>query len=682
MQWDRETVASVDQRLPQQQGMMKSYALLGLSFATIFFLLACGGADSAPTTASPSTPASTPTAASPVTSEEGTLEIRVTDQPSDGVTSILVTVSNIEVNVSGDSEDAGWRTVIAQPRRFDLVKLRGVEEILGKATLEPGRYEQLRLEVTEVVLTIRGNVRIAKVPSKKLRLVGGFQLMAGATTVLTLDFDAEKSIVFRPGVGPQLKPVVKLLARTESQSLAEARTVATLGEEVAPSPTDVPAPSSASAVRVALPVADNLQWMNFYVVQGAGFFEDEGIDVQIVVPPMPDAAARFMVMGGADVALLPRPLYLESIGRGEPVVIFANLFSNDPINLVVRQEVAEERGISADMPLAERLNGMRGLRVGVAPGPPTRLRVLFESVGLDADSDIEMVIVNGDQQNEAFGKNEVDALYAHTPYLERSLLKQGAVMIVNQSAGEVPELTNRQIHTLVTTLEYAGSNPQVLAAMTNAVYRAQQLIHSDLQATADAIRSSEVQLREPEGLDTIIAIYEPAIPQTPEVSVEGALRELGSFFPAHRTPPDLSGVDLKNHIDNQFAEQAIALSMMSAAATITTSEHGQLGTILVGANGNTLYVFTRDEPNKSNCSGRCAQTWPPHVTVGEPTAGEGITAGMLGTITREDGSTQVTYSGHPLYRFANDEKPGDTNGQGQGGAWFVISPAGNPITAN
>jgi len=546
--------------------MIKPYLLFILSIAVVFLLAACGGAEPTSTTTSPSTPTptSTPsptTAEAPtVTSEKGTLEIRVTDQPTDDVTSILVTVSNIEVNVSGDSEDAGWRTVIAESRQFDLVKLRGVEEILGTATLEPGRYRQMRLEVTEVELTIRGNVMMAKVPSKKLRLVGGFELNAGAMTILTLDFDAEKSVVFRPGSGPLLKPVVKLLVRTESQTLAEARTVATLGEEVAPSPTDVPALSSANVVRVAIPVNDNLQWMNFYVAQGAGFFEDEGINVQIVVPPMPDAAARFMMMGRAEVALLPRPMYLESIGQGDPVLIFANLLSNDPINLVVREEVAEERGISADMPLAERLNGMRGLRVGVAPGPPTRLRLLFESVGLDADSDIEMVILNGAAQNPAFADGSVDALYAHTPYLERALLKQGAVMIVNQSAGEVPELTNRQIHALLTTHEYAGSNPEVLAAMTRAVYRAQQLIHTDPQATADAIRASEVQLQEPEGLDTIIAIYEPAIPQTPEVSVEGVLRELGSFFPAHRTPPDLSGVDLTNHVDNQFAEQAIASS--------------------------------------------------------------------------------------------------------------------------
>ena len=358
--------------------MIKPYLLLILSIAAVFLLAACGGDGPTATTI----PTATPTA----TSDLGMLEVRVTAQPTDAVTSSLVTVRNIEVGVSEDTTE--WRMVAAEPEQFDLVKLPGVEEVLGSSTLEPGRYQRIRFEVTEVVLTIRSNVRMAAVPSEPLLLVGEFELVAGATTVLTLDFDAAKSIVFQPGVGPQLKPAIKLLVRTESQTLAEARTVATLGEEAVPSPTDVPALSSADVVRVAIPVDNNLQWMNFYVAQGAGFFQDEGINVQIVVPPMPDAAARFMMMGRADVALLPRPQYLESIGRGEPVVIFANLLSNDPINLVVREEVAEQRGISADMPLAERLNAMRGLRVGVAPGPPTRLRVLFESVGLDADSDI------------------------------------------------------------------------------------------------------------------------------------------------------------------------------------------------------------------------------------------------------------------------------------------------------
>jgi len=310
-----------------------------------------------------------------------------------------------------------------------------------------------------------------------------------------------------------------------------------------------------TTVRVAVPGDDNLQFMTFWVARGAGLFTAEGLDVQIVVPPMPGAAGQFMVMGRADVALLAPPMYLNLVGQRQPILIFASLFQNDPINLVVRQDVAEERGLSADMPLRERLEAMRGLRVGVAAGPPTRLRVLFESVGLDADRDIEMVIVGGDAQNQAFADGEVDALYAHTPYLEKAIVEQGAVMIVNQSAGEGADHTNR--HSLVTTRNYAAANPDVLVAVARAIHRAQQLIHRDLDATAEALRASGVRLLAPEGLETILAIYEPAIPATPAVSVGGVVREL-ELFPAQQTPPDLSGIDLADYVAPQFAEQAVA----------------------------------------------------------------------------------------------------------------------------
>lgn len=146
-----------------------------------------------------------------------------------------------------------------------------------------------------------------------------------------MDFDADNSIFFRPGIGPQLDPAIQLQVRNETQSLADAQTVASIGKVVDPAPTEIPVASSLNAVRVAIPVNDNLQWMNFYVAQGAGFFEAEGIDVQVVIPPVPAAAGRFLAMGMADVAVLPPPLFLQSIDAGDPVVAFANLFSNDPI---------------------------------------------------------------------------------------------------------------------------------------------------------------------------------------------------------------------------------------------------------------------------------------------------------------------------------------------------------------
>jgi predicted lipoprotein with Yx(FWY)xxD motif len=114
--------------------------------------------------------------------------------------------------------------------------------------------------------------------------------------------------------------------------------------------------------------------------------------------------------------------------------------------------------------------------------------------------------------------------------------------------------------------------------------------------------------------------------------------------------------------------------------SVNVSQSAEYGDILVDASGMTLYLFTNDERNKSNCSGGCATAWPPLLTAGDPTAGEGVTADRLGTITRDDGSIQVTYNGWPLYYVARDEKPGDTNGQY--GTWFVVSTFGGPIASN
>ena len=235
------------------------------------------------------------------------------------------------------------------------------------------------------------------------------------------------------------------------------------------SPSQDSSPASATTVRVFLSRGDNLQWMNFWVALDAGFFAEEGLEVELVI----GGRARSFLQGEADVAVMPRPTYLSLVGQERPILAFANLLRHDPINLVVRREVAEELGLSASMSLAERLNRFRCLRVGVAHGPPPRLRVLLESVGLDADSDIEMVMVSGGEQNQAFEEGRVDALYAHTPYLKKALVDQDAVIVVNQSSGQVPGLANRQIHMMVTTQSYAGANPEVLSAMATAVYRAQ-----------------------------------------------------------------------------------------------------------------------------------------------------------------------------------------------------------------
>jgi predicted lipoprotein with Yx(FWY)xxD motif len=110
----------------------------------------------------------------------------------------------------------------------------------------------------------------------------------------------------------------------------------------------------------------------------------------------------------------------------------------------------------------------------------------------------------------------------------------------------------------------------------------------------------------------------------------------------------------------------------------------RLGKVLVDSRGRTLYLFTKDSGTKSMCSGACATAWPPLRSTGTPTVSGGAKASRVGTTTRSDGKPQVTYNGHPLYRFADDQKSGDTNGEGLtafGGSWFAVSPTGKRIAA-
>lgn len=111
------------------------------------------------------------------------------------------------------------------------------------------------------------------------------------------------------------------------------------------------------------------------------------------------------------------------------------------------------------------------------------------------------------------------------------------------------------------------------------------------------------------------------------------------------------------------------------ALVLNTATDPTLGTYLVAANGMTLYTFANDKPGISNCIGVCATNWPPYsVTATTPlTAASGIT-GTLDTITRADGSMQLTYNSIPLYFWHLDSKPGDTTGNGFGGVWFVAKP--------
>jgi predicted lipoprotein with Yx(FWY)xxD motif len=108
----------------------------------------------------------------------------------------------------------------------------------------------------------------------------------------------------------------------------------------------------------------------------------------------------------------------------------------------------------------------------------------------------------------------------------------------------------------------------------------------------------------------------------------------------------------------------------TAKAIVSSAEKPKVGDVIVDAQGRTLYRFTAEAQGRPVCTGACVSTWPPATVAGAT----GLPA-HVATVKRDDGALQLTYDGHPLYRYAGDSSPADANGEGVGGQWFVIKAA-------
>jgi len=121
----------------------------------------------------------------------------------------------------------------------------------------------------------------------------------------------------------------------------------------------------------------------------------------------------------------------------------------------------------------------------------------------------------------------------------------------------------------------------------------------------------------------------------------------------------------------------------ATSSTMITTKTSSGGSFLTNSAGRAVYLFMADSSGKSACDGACAAAWPPVIAASQPTAAGSAQATDLGTITRSDGTKQVTYNGHPLYYFEGDTGPGTDKGQGLdnfGAKWWLVAPTGSSIT--
>ncbi len=172
---------------------------------------------------------------------------------------------------------------------------------------------------------------------------------------------------------------------------------------------------------------------------------------------------------------------------------------------------------------------------------------------------------------------------------------------------------------------------------------------------------------------------------------DGAMQVTYNGWPVYywikdQKPGDATGQDVGGvwFVLNAKGEQVKTPSADTATpqamgASVMLAKNEKLGDILVDAKGMTLYLYTKDTRNTSNCYDKCATNWPPLLTEGKPAAGNGVDASLLGTTERKDGKLQVTYNGWPLYYWIKDQKPGDATGQDVGGVWYVLNAKGEEV---
>ena len=138
----------------------------------------------------------------------GSLKLQITDAPPDlNITKALVNISNVEVHLIA----TGWYTVVKEEQTFDLIKLKNVKKILGNATLNVGRYTQIRFHINAALVTIDGIEHNLKVPSDAVQLISPFSINENEVTTLTIDFDVEKSVFSTGSNKYMMNPTIKII---------------------------------------------------------------------------------------------------------------------------------------------------------------------------------------------------------------------------------------------------------------------------------------------------------------------------------------------------------------------------------------------------------------------------------------------------------------------------------------
>ncbi len=314
-------------------------------------------------------------------------------------------------------------------------------------------------------------------------------------------------------------------------------------------------------LKVLVPDRESLEYLTFWVARGGGAFEHEGLLVELVVAPPPQrgkAPLDGLLEGGeVDAALLPPATYLRLIAGKAETVIVANLFRNDPYALVARASAMTARKVPEAGTPHDRLAALRGATLAYPPAGYGRLKDLLVSQKLDVDTDFKTTVLLTRDLGAPFKDKTVDVAYLLSPHLEKVIASGEGVLVFDQAGGEVPELGNRQTNVLVVTRRVATERREAVLSAVRAIAAAEKQIHTAQAEAVDAL-AKEFPARDRGELEVAVRLYEPGVPDTPEVRTQDLAPAL-ALIPESVPRPELAGVDLAMYVAPDFVAAALAV---------------------------------------------------------------------------------------------------------------------------
>ena len=235
-----------------------------------------------------------------------------------------------------------------------------------------------------------------------------------------------------------------------------------------------PVVSAAEKVKVTLPAAA-VTFASLYHAKTAGYFEQEGLDVEVVTVPG-GGCLQALIARDSQVCLAPATYQMQAYEKGQPLLATATILTRNAINVVMHKDVAREKGITAKSPLADKIKALKGLKVsGVAVGSFSYQVLLYYllKAGLDPHKDVQMIGIGaGPAMVLALEQRKIDVFATGTPIPDAAVARGIGVMVVDNAAGEDPDFSEFMMNAVVVHPDYLRTNGETIRRFNRALNRA------------------------------------------------------------------------------------------------------------------------------------------------------------------------------------------------------------------